>query len=112
MFGIRKHRHITHKLVDAGWLSMSNRRLLHSACLYHKIIINKTPSYLYRKILFRTDVHNVNIRFKGKLTPPVHRTETFKRSFSYQITKVYNGLPNIKQYSFFKFKNFKKKSVC
>ncbi|KAJ8914711.1 hypothetical protein NQ315_017421 [Exocentrus adspersus] len=35
----------------------------------------------------KSDVHNLNIRFKGRLTPPVHRTERFKRSFSYQITK-------------------------
>lgn len=94
IFGIRRRHSISHKLVHTGWLNMSNRRRLHSACLFHKIVINKTPSYLSRKITYRSDVHNVNVRFKGSLTPPQHRTEFFKRSFSYQITNIYNGIPS------------------
>lgn len=93
IFGIRRHQHISHKLTEIKWLNMAKRRLLHSACLYHKIIINKIPKYLSQKISYRTDVHNINVRFKGLLTPPLHRTELFKRSFTYQITKVYNSIP-------------------
>lgn len=94
IYGIRRRQHISHKLVDAGWLNMSNRRTLHAACVCHKIILYKEPRYLYRKITFRNDVHNLNIRFKGRLTPPSHRTEQFKSSFSYQITKIFNSLPS------------------
>ena len=70
IFGIRKYERISHKLLDLKWLNMANRRKLHAACLFHKIISNKSPSYLYNKISFRTDVHNVNVRFKGIITPP------------------------------------------
>lgn len=110
IFGIRRRQHISSKLNDIGWLNMSRRRLLHSACLYHKIITNRTPTYLSKKIQFRTDVHNLNIRFKGTLTPPSHRTETYKRSFSYQITKIYNNVPDfLKPYPVIAFKRkFKK----
>lgn len=101
IFGIRKHQHITHKLSEINWLNMYNRRQLHAACLCHKIILYKSPMYLYEKLSFRTDVHNLNIRSKGTLTPPLHHTELFKRSFSYQITKIYNEIPQ-----FFKTKNF------
>ena len=94
IFGIRRRQNISHKLLDIGWLNMSGRRLLHSACLFHKIVTNKIPKYLHKKISYRTDVHNINIRFKGTLTPPLHRTELFKRSFSYQITKIYNSVPH------------------
>lgn len=93
IFGIRRRQHISHKLGDVKWLNMRNRRLLHSATLFHNIISTGKPPYLYRRIRFRTDVHHVNIRYKGTLTPPLHRLEHFKRSFSYQITNVYNNLP-------------------
>lgn len=94
IFGIRKYQRISHTLKVNRWLNMQHRRFLHAACQYHNIIINKSPPYLYDRIKFRTDVHNLNIRFKGTLTPPIHRTETFKRSFSYQITYIYNQLPS------------------
>lgn len=94
IFGIRKYERISHKLVELGWLNMQKNRLLHAACLYHNIITNKSPRYLYNKISFRTDVHNLNLRFKGLLTPPTHSTELFKRSFSYCIVKTYNKIPN------------------
>ena len=92
IYGIRRGQRISYKLKEAGWLSMADRRYLHAACMFHSIILSKTPLYLHRKISFRTDVHNVNIRSKGLLTTPVHKTELFKRSFRYQIGKVYNGL--------------------
>lgn len=106
IFGIRKRERISHKLRELGWLSMEYRRLLHSACLYYKIIVNKSPEYLYKKIRFRTDVHNLNIRFKGLLTPPVHHTQLFKRCFRYQICKVFNGIPQeVKDMGFTRFKS-------
>lgn len=93
IFGIRKYERISHKLKDIGWLNMKNRRILHCNCLYHKIIITKTPPYLYNKIRFRTDVHNLNLRFRGNITIPLHFTELGKRRFTYCIAKYYNQLP-------------------
>lgn len=92
IYGIRKNQRISHKLCEVKWLNMQNRRIHHAACLFHALILNKSPSYLYRKIKFRTDVHNLNVRFKGLLTPPMHRSQFFTRSFSYQICKIYNGI--------------------
>ena len=94
IFGIRRREHITHKLLELNWLNMSDRRHLHSACLFHKIIVNKAPGYLQKKIKFRSDVHNINVRFRGRITPPIHRTEKFKASFCYQVSKVYNAVPD------------------
>lgn len=110
IYGIRRHERISHKLIDTGWLNMERRRILHSACLYHTIIVRKIPHYLYNKIQFRTDVHTINIRFKGLLTPPNHYHEYFKRSFTYQICNVYNNLPiYLKEMSLSQFKsNYKK----
>lgn len=89
--GIRKFQHISHTLQLSGWLNMRGRRYVHSACLFHGILTTKTPPYLYNKITYRTDVHNVNIRFRHTLTPPAHHTELFKRCFSYNIANMFNN---------------------
>lgn len=93
IFGINKFNRISHKLSELSWLNMANRRLLQAACLYHQIITQKCPTYLFNKISFRCDVHNLNLRYKGGITPPIHRTHLFKGSFSYDISKVYNKIP-------------------
>lgn len=112
IFGIRKYERISHKLKDVGWLNMTNRRILHSNCLYHKILITKTPPYLYNKIRFRTDVHNLNLRFRGNITIPMHSTELGKRGFSYCIAKYYNQLPpELKMLSLPRFRHNLKSSL-
>lgn len=92
IYGIRRNQRISHKLKQVKWLNMSNRRLHHTACLFHTLILNKSPVYLYNKITFRTDVHHINVRYKGLLTPPLHHTQLFKRSYSYQIYRIYNSV--------------------
>lgn len=94
IYGIRKYDHISSALKNSNWLNMKNRRLLQTASLYHKIILNKKPPYLYNKITFRTDVHNLNLRFRGLITAPQHRTAIFERSFQYNISKIYNNIPS------------------
>lgn len=97
IFGIRKFSKITHKLSDVNWLSMKSRRTLHSNCLFHKIIISQQPTYLFNKISYRSQLHNVNVRNKNSIAIPRHKTVAFEKSFSYKIGKYYNQLPsNIK----------------
>lgn len=90
--GIRKYDRISYTLSTSRWLNMENRRKLHANVLYYKILINKTPSYLYNKVKYRTDIHNINIRRKNHLTIPKHRTAMFQRSFSFNIAKNMNTL--------------------
>lgn len=92
IYGIRKYDRISHTLKLNNWLNMHNRRYLHTATLFFGLIKTKTPAYLGDRLTFRTDVHNLNVRFKGALTPPIHSTQFFERSFSYQIAKVFNCL--------------------
>lgn len=94
IYGIRKFEQISHKLREANWLNMEGRRKVHSACFYHRIIFYKTPAYLHNKIIYRSHVHNINIRFRWLITPPMHKTSYFERSFTYNIAKTYNCLPN------------------
>lgn len=94
IYGIRKYEHISHKLVSLNWLNMYNRRLTHTLCLFYKIINNKVPSYLFNKIVYRTDVHNRKLRNIDLLiTPPLHKTALFERSYSYNVYSLYNAVP-------------------
>lgn len=107
IYGVRKYDSISHKLVDTGWLSTYNRRLLHTASMFHKIIINKSPKYLYDKIKFRFNIHSINVRPINFITIPKHNSEKFKSSFSYQIANVINKLkPQCRSMSNLCFKRY------
>lgn len=95
IYGVRKYDHISHKLLELGWLNMTNRRTLQSAALFLKIIKLETPKYLFSKVRFRNDIHNLNLRYKNEIDIPLHKTGLFKGAFSYQIAFIYNSLPDI-----------------
>ena len=106
IYGIKKYEPVSYKLKSAGWLTMKSRRLLHSCCLYQSIMLNKTPPYLYNKIKFRTDIHSLNLRFRGLISPPIYKKLIFTRSFSYNVYKLYNDLPtHLKTLKLTKFRN-------
>lgn len=92
IYGIRRFNHVSHKLQDTQWLNMKKRRILHVLCFYHKLILLKSPKYLFNKIRYRTDVHNLNVRHKGLLSMPRHTTSLYQRSFSFNIVQHYNKL--------------------
>ena len=90
IFGIRRRERISYKLKELKWLNMHNRRVLHATCFFYKIIKYKTPPYLHEKIVYRTDVHNINIRRKNIISIPRHYKQLFKRSFSYCVALYIN----------------------
>lgn len=106
IFHVKKYESISSKILQLGWLNMSQRRCLHSCVLYHKIICTKYPKYLYDKIEFRYNIHSLNTRGKTILSPPMHRTSIFERSFKFNIYKLYNAIPQeIKLLGMIPFKN-------
>ena len=90
LYGLKRREHVSYKLIEAGWLNMASRWLLNATLFYNKILSLHKPAYLYNKISYRSDVHTLNLRFKGNLTPPVHKTQFFKNSFTYQLFKIGN----------------------
>ena len=59
---------------------------------------------------YRSNIHNVNARFRGLISPPTHRTAMFRRSYSYSIYFLYNNIPsNLKMLSLYQFKKSYKK---
>jgi len=93
IFGIPRRQRISHTLRLVRWLNMVDRRFLHISCFIHKVVIFKTPPYLSRRISYRTDVHNLNLRHRGLISIPRHSSALFKRSFSYLVPSIYNGIP-------------------
>lgn len=89
-YGIRKYEHISSALNTSGWLDMAGRILYNCGNLYYKIIKSHKPPYLYNKISFRTDVHTLNLRHRFVITPPQHRTSSYRGSFTFMIAKFYN----------------------
>lgn len=110
--GLRGRRGVSASLRMMNWLTMLERRLLHSLVLFNKIINYSSPPYLYNKIKFRTDVHNINIRSKHLISCNPHSTAIYERSFSFNVYKFYNKLPPLlKTTTSFKFKNRVKKLI-
>lgn len=84
---------------------MKNRLNLHTVTLIHKILTEKKTNYLHRKIQYRTDIHNINVRRKNYISCPKHKLHIFKCSFSYNAYKLYNPVPsNLKNLTTNKFK--------
>jgi len=105
IYGLRRRDRVSHLIRQSGWLGMAERRSLHAATMFHRIIKTGIPSYLTCRIRYRTDVHNINVRRKDFLTIPKHRLEYFKRSFSYCIALTYNKIPaHLKSLSTLSFK--------
>ena len=94
VYGVRRGNHLSPYLLDSGWLNMFNRSRLHMATFYFKLLTNRSQTYLCQKVVFRADVHNINLHTKISLTVPKHRKEIFKRSFSYNITRLINTFNN------------------
>lgn len=42
--------------------------------------------------MYRTDVYNINVRFRGLETTSNHKSALFTRHFSYNILYLYNNL--------------------
>lgn len=105
IFGIKRSERISHKLRDAHWLNMYNRRKLHATCFFFKILKYRTPAYLHSRLSYRTDIHNLNLRRQGTLTIPRHKKEIFKRSFSYCIATCV-GVMDVSSFSM-SFNSFK-----
>lgn len=94
IFNIRKFDHVTPFFKELNWLKMDSRRTLHLCTFVVKIINNPAaPLSIKERLIFRRDIHEVNIRNGGELTMPHHRTAIFRRGFSYNAVKGYNSLP-------------------
>lgn len=104
-YGIRKFDHISHKMIESGWLSLNNYGTLHLLTLVHKTLKLQKPDYLFKKLITFSNINTLSTRNRNILVIPKHQTAFFKRSFSYVASKEYNKLgPEIRSYNLVNFK--------
>ena len=80
-----------------GWLSMKERRDLHSLTMMYKILNGLAPNYLQDLFIYQNDVHKINTRgskdnqiwIDKSIKSKIHRD-----SFRYHTSCQYNALPS------------------
>jgi hypothetical protein len=91
--GASRYEHITPYYKELGMLKLQERRTVAIAVMIFKIMVTKTPAYLFDKFKF-TSSNNLCLTrsSKMKLIIPNHRTEKFHLSFLIQSSKIWNDL--------------------
>lgn len=86
--------HVTPYLNNLNFLTMKGRQKLYLACLLFDVVNTAQPEYLYKKLLWRSNVNKQQIRScTQELAIPQHRTASFRGSFKYSATKCWNDIP-------------------
>ena len=74
----------------------------------YKCLNNLAPSYLTKKFIKRSDIHNCQTRNNHNLDIPSYKSATGQRTFYYRAVKIWNELDDdLKNIS--ELKRFKKK---
>ena len=91
--GTKSNRWSTQKLLDSmNWIGFTQQSEYVSSQLYHQILSNQSPSYLY-SILYSPLTTNTRAATGGNMKLPSWRKIKSKMSFGYRATKLYNLLP-------------------
>ncbi|KAG7301202.1 hypothetical protein JYU34_014077 [Plutella xylostella] len=93
-FCIRPRAHVTPFLNKSNLLKIAARQRLHLATMLFGIVKYQTPDYLYKKIDWSRNHHSINTRGSNYLMlTPAHKSASYRRSFKYLASKIYNNLP-------------------
>ena len=95
VLGLKKFDHISQGLKSLGWLSIEDKLRLNTAVMVHKCLQHRVPIYLKDKFVYRSQVHNRQLRSvdNNELNLPHCRLSTGQRSFAFRGAKVWNSLP-------------------
>ncbi|KAJ4446819.1 hypothetical protein ANN_13517, partial [Periplaneta americana] len=73
------------------WVRLKERRTIHSLSLLFRIMHTATPNYLLSRFQFLTTLRN---RYQALLSIPHHRTSLYSSSYTVEIPRLWNSLPN------------------
>ena len=98
IFGLKKFDHISQYRVRLQWLSVENRRNLHTVTLLYSILFHPdTPSYLKERFSFLGSNSCIPFSLRSKsdnvLEIPLCRTHCYSKSFTVEAVKLWNALP-------------------
>lgn len=90
--GKSKFDHVTPIYKELGLLKLTDRRIVSQSILLWKIIKFKKPMYLYENFVKSSEVNIRQNRNTGStMLTPLHRTETYAKSFTVTSTKLWNS---------------------
>jgi hypothetical protein len=95
IFSLKRDEHITPFRHQLGWLSVRNRRLYFLGIEMYKISRGMSPSYL-SEIFIKPDSlirRSSRLALEHAYQIPIHRTETYHRSFHLAGIYLWNSLP-------------------
>lgn len=91
IYCVNKYDHISPLYVSNNILKMNYRIKLHTVLFIQKILLTKTPSYLYELIIARDDMHPLNLRNIVRFNIPRHNTSKFKHCFLFHCIELLNS---------------------
>lgn len=99
IFGLRKYDHVTQYRYQLKWLTVKDRRHLHSLTLLYTVLYHPiTPSYLKERFKFlgSNTLHSQHLRSRNNnlLEIPLSRTKCYGDSFTIKTVKLWNALPD------------------
>lgn len=92
VFGLRKYDRVSTKIKQLGWLKLENIYKYQISVTVKRILSTSSPPYLRENILFRRDLHNINVRHVSQISLPRFHSALFSRSFTYNTAKIFNNL--------------------
>nr|CAI5846575.1 unnamed protein product [Callosobruchus analis] len=105
VFRLRKYDRVLRKSNELGWLKVEYVHKYFTSVLVYRTLLTSHIPYLERKLIYRRDMHDLNVRYINKLSLPKFHLTAFKKSFTYSAVIIYNNLTDIfKSYSIHKFK--------
>lgn len=86
--------HITPYYCQLRWLKSDARRNYFVGCLLYNILSTRQLRLLYNGLTFRSDIAARTTRVSDDLLSlPLCRTETYRRSYRFTASKLWNELP-------------------
>ena len=92
--GTRKYDHVTPVLQFLRWLPVQDMFNLRDATMAFKCIKGLAPPYLCEKFEFRSELHNINTRYRNDLNIPLYTSASGQRTFHFRAVTLWNNLPN------------------
>ncbi|KAI5732387.1 hypothetical protein M8J77_026107 [Diaphorina citri] len=94
VYGVKRWEHITPYYNRARLLRLEDRKKILTLCLLYKILVSKSPPYLYEKFQFRSSVTTRVTRSHDLLLDiPPHNTTSYANSFLLASATLWNSVP-------------------
>ena len=95
IYNIKRSDHVTPFYRKSQWLTVENLILYYMITLFHSVLLNQSPKYLYDKIKINSwsEKSKYARRNRHKFNIPAHRTVLYNKSFLISAIRQWNKLP-------------------